>query len=356
MRAWRALALVWVLALWSAPAAAIGINAGSDSPAARNDRFASGYVFSSGTLTGPLAPNTNASFIGSGYDWSGVGWNSGSGVHSYALITPRQMVIANHYAPLNLNQPNPQFVSNGGQLTTVSIQSQPGTHPYPIGSGGGSYASDLATAQLSNPISQSAGLTTYSILFQGYNPNTYVGYNLLSYGQTAAIGWNTIAAVGTGTELFDGFGPKYTPDPAYYMEFLYDTTTPDRTTLQSGDSGSPSFMVTGSPGVMYLAGAHYLTTDTGPPNYTPVSGYDTFLPLSLPMLDGDTSPTGYLPSVVTPTTARWISASSSTWGSSGNWSSGRRAQRRAQQRAGNHVRLGAVRRVGRFTTLHHAQR
>ena len=67
MQAWRQFALVWILALWSAPAVAITIN---DSTAARNDRFASGYP------NGPLVPNTDPSFIGLGYDWSGVGWNA----------------------------------------------------------------------------------------------------------------------------------------------------------------------------------------------------------------------------------------------------------------------------------------
>ncbi len=100
MRAWRALALVWIWAPWSVPAAAITINAGSDSPATRDDRFTSGYLFSSGTLTGPLAPNTNAAFIGSGYDWSGVGWATINGLSSYALITPRQILISNHQDPL----------------------------------------------------------------------------------------------------------------------------------------------------------------------------------------------------------------------------------------------------------------
>ena len=89
----------------------------------------------------------------------------------------------------------------------------------------------MATAQFSSPIPQSAGITTYSILFQGYNPSTYAGYNLLNYGQTAAIGWNKIC-VGQYGHCFSWDSP-YSPDPAYYMNYLYDTTTPDRTTLAS---------------------------------------------------------------------------------------------------------------------------
>src|SRR5271167_1457413 len=80
----------WILALWSASAAAISIN---DFTAARNNRFDAGYN------TGPLVANTDPSFIGLGYDWSGVGWDTASGKQSFALITPRQMLIANHYQP-----------------------------------------------------------------------------------------------------------------------------------------------------------------------------------------------------------------------------------------------------------------
>ena len=75
---------------------------------------------------------------------------------------------------------------------------------------------------------------------------------------------------------------------------------------------------------MYLAGAVY----AGNVGY---NDQDTFLPLSLPALDAYTAPSGYLPSVVTPTTARWttagsgtgeISAGSGAWGSGSNWFGG----------------------------------
>src|SRR5689334_12037409 len=77
MRAWRQFALVSILALCAAPAAAIDIN---DETIARNDRFATGG--------GSLAANTDPSFIGLGYDWSGVGWTQGNQNISFALVTP----------------------------------------------------------------------------------------------------------------------------------------------------------------------------------------------------------------------------------------------------------------------------
>jgi fibronectin-binding autotransporter adhesin len=299
---WRKLrirfAIVCIAALWSARTGAIEIN---DFTAARNSRFASGYA------DGPLVANTDPSYIGLGYDWSGVGWAQSNINDGFALITPRQMLISNGNPP-GVGQ-HVEFASASGQMTAVTVQSQPGTHA--------GIPPDMATAQFSSPIPQSAGISTYSILFQGYNPVSYQGYNLLTYGlqntyQTPAIGWNQINGVDTLDNY--GFDPPFTPDSAYYTNYLYDATTPDRAQVAGGDSGSPSFIATGSPGAMYLSGGHYLTV----PGYT---GIDTFLPLSLPALIGDTAPAGYLPSVVTPTTARWTGALSNTWSAnaSGNW-------------------------------------
>ncbi len=297
MQVARQFAFVGLSLLWSMPALAIGIN---DYLAARNDRFASGY---SG---GPLVANTDPSFIGLGYDWSGVGWLQTDGNLSNALLTPRQVLIANHNSPGVSG--TLQFASASGQVTSVTVQTQPGTH-----STSSTYAPDMATAEFSSLIPQNAGIAITPILFQGYNPSTYANYDLLIYGGAAQIGWNQIASVATGSSY--NWGPPFTPDSAYYMAFNFNYTTPDGAQTQGGDSGSPAYIVTGSPGVMYLTGAAYLISTAG----TASSGADTFLPMSLPTLDGYTSPSGYLPSVVTPTTARWTGASSNTWGTSGNW-------------------------------------
>src|SRR5262245_25036627 len=56
---------------------------------ARYDRFASGY---------PAAPvpNTSASFIGSPYDLSGIGWETANPTFSVALVSPRHFIGAAH--------------------------------------------------------------------------------------------------------------------------------------------------------------------------------------------------------------------------------------------------------------------
>ena len=125
MKAWRQFATVWILVLWSAPAPAIGIN---DFTAARNDRFASGYS------NGPLVANTDPSFIGTGYDWSGVGWDARM-VFRGAVLRPDHAAANADCQPLSgrASATPIQFVSATGQVTTVTVQSATGIAFRPSG-------------------------------------------------------------------------------------------------------------------------------------------------------------------------------------------------------------------------------
>ncbi len=97
------------------------------------------------------------------------------------------------------------------------------------------------------------------------------------------------------------------------MYLAYNTSTPNQAIVQSGDSGSPTFLVYG--GQLYLAGAHYLL-DPGQ------GSLDTFTSLSLPTLDSYMGPSGYLPYVVTPVTAQWTGSGpgAGSWANSTSWS------------------------------------
>jgi len=73
----RFAACIWLIAVaLIARAPGLTINGYSN---ARDDRFASGY---------PNAPvaNSSSTFIGAGYNWSGVGWLSTNDTHSFALL------------------------------------------------------------------------------------------------------------------------------------------------------------------------------------------------------------------------------------------------------------------------------
>ena len=129
------------------------------------------------------------------------------------------------------------------------------------------------------------------------------------------IGSNTIASV--GQLLLSSANGVFGGDSSEYVYYAYNPPlSPNQAMVQGGDSGSPSFITLPSePGQLYLAGADYVS-------FNPGTG-DTFTSLSLPTLDSDMEPSGFLPCVFTPVTAIWIgSGSSGTWASGGNWSTG----------------------------------
>jgi len=261
---------------------------------ARHNRFSSGYP------SAPIA-NTDPTFIGLGYDWSGVGWNAADPNQSFALLGPRFFLYARHYSPgvgATL-----QFTPSDGEINSYTVQALSGA----LISG-----SDLAVGKFTAPIPETDNIHPYSILFLGYDTSITSPYhasnytNLLLYGWTARIGWNQLTNI---------LPPNYfSGDQGYYFDYPFDTTTPDRAKLVGGDSGSPTFIVTGTPGEMYLAGDHYAVYQDG------TGGIDSFLALELPQISGYMAQWGYLPYVVTPVTAIWTSSGSSSWGIGSNWS------------------------------------
>ena len=70
-----------------------------------NDRFSSGFP------TAPIA-NTDASFIGLPYDWSGVGWSATDGTKGFGFISPQHYLVARHYGGASTIR----FVSPDGTL------------------------------------------------------------------------------------------------------------------------------------------------------------------------------------------------------------------------------------------------
>jgi fibronectin-binding autotransporter adhesin len=266
----------------------------NDASTTRNSRFASGYP-------GSPVLNTDPNFIGAGYDWSGIGWVADYPIQSFALLGPRHFLMENHYQPslgAHLN-----FVGTDGQLHSYTVGQLLGTHS--------GYPPDMAIGVLASPVPSGDNVHPYSILFTGYTPDNYIGSNILMYGKSAAIGWNSIADAG---QLGTHWPYPYGPDTAQYANYLYDPLTPDRAIVESGDSGSPSFIVTSPSNPLYLNGGHYLLYANN------AGAVDTDVPLSLGIISGWMAQTGYLPYVVTPITARWTGTGSGNWNTAGNWS------------------------------------
>jgi autotransporter-associated beta strand protein len=262
------------------------------------DRFSSGYP------SAPIA-NTNSSFIGLGYDWSGVGWSATNDTQSFALLGSQFILCANHYAPAVGNTIN--FTTGDGIVHGYTVASLANNSSGRLISG-----SDLDIAVLSSPVS--SNITSYPILFLGYNTSGgspyYSAYsNLLLYGWTARIGTNSI-------ESYNNGGIRQLPDDSgYYIYYSFGSTTAGRATVVSGDSGSPTFVVA-STGQLCLVGDHYAVYNDGS------GGVDSFLALELSDISSYMAKYGYLPSVLTPPTTTWKSSLSTDWGNSGNWSGG----------------------------------
>lgn len=214
-------------AIWSGHPDAAHALAVTGYSAPANDRFSSGY--SSGTI-GTLVSNTSSSFVGLGYDWSGVGWNASDLVESFGMISPRHYLFAEH----NVRPAWIQFYGTGGELysdNTNAHNTGRNTGCGPVVSG---FNPDISLGTLSASIPTSAQITYYPILdlvtdltgTSSYSSN-YANLPLLIYGMTGRIASNTAANASIAV---------------YYINSgLTLISGTNVSALEIGDSGSPVF-------------------------------------------------------------------------------------------------------------------
>jgi hypothetical protein len=230
---------------------------------ALHDRFSSGYP------TAPV-PNTSASFIGAAYDWSGVGWNSANPEQSFAMISDRYFVYAEHFAP----GPTISFLTSSHTVFTANVSST----LFQATSSTLGLPGDLAVGMLSEPLDASLGIASYPI-FSLPSFSAYTGLEMLVYGHGATNG----SSPRIGTNIIDGIVPFDlfgTTAPDAEMIGFSDSGTPiGEAFLIAGDSGSPSFVAIN--GQLALVGTHTATDFVGG---IPTS-FDSFVPDYLASLD-----------------------------------------------------------------------
>ncbi|MBS0630887.1 MAG: PEP-CTERM sorting domain-containing protein [Verrucomicrobia bacterium] len=243
-----------------------------------NNRFSSGFP-------GTPVENTSPSFIGAGYDFSGVGWQTGSSDFAVTMISPQNFITARHVAPANGSSVS--FLNDDGVLKNYTVAST-STITY-NGPGG---PSDLIVGTLTSPISAADHIASYSILYLGtpltsLNLNGYTQLSLLSYGKTGRVGTNTIDGFANG-DLYPLNNPDGVTDSLYFYTD-YDSTA-GQSQAETGDSGSPTFATIG--GQLTLVGVHSsVGTINGNPN--PLT-FDNFLawPSILQQIAGITGNSG----------------------------------------------------------------
>lgn len=185
-----------------------------------NDRFQGGY---------PGAPvlNTNLSFVGSGYDWSGVGWASTDATKSFGFLSPLHYLVARHYggsATINI-------FGGDGQLHSVTQSSVTDTGHGVVFSG--QTVGDLSLGKLASPVSASWDMARYAVLDLNSTSSintTYNGQPLLVYGRGGNGTQSTrVGAAAVSSTVLSGANS-------------YITTNRTNVQLETGDSGSPTFI------------------------------------------------------------------------------------------------------------------
>jgi len=242
-----------------------------------HDRFSSGYP------TTPV-PNASVNFIGKDFDWSGVGWDASNSARSVTLINSSHFVGAYHFSPsigATINFFDPATATILSRTVTSYIDL---TDPFDDGI---TQRTDLRVGVLSAPLPPS--IATYPILTLN-TLGDYVNLDILTYGQSARIGTNTIdgfASInmynGNGTPLdasddFVQLPSAESPVVAdgFILTFDQDMSTGE-SVAQFGDSGSPTFVPWG--GGLALVSIHSAVGG--------LTTIDTFIPAYLDQFDSN---------------------------------------------------------------------
>ncbi|HEV7298259.1 MAG TPA: trypsin-like serine protease [Tepidisphaeraceae bacterium] len=199
---------------------------------ARHDRFAN-----------------SPSFIGAGYDFSGVGHAGGSWA---TMISPSYFLTAAHASPAVNSTATFDADNVPGGTVSYTVASAV-TLKNPDGSN-----SDLRLGRLTTPLNPLHNIATYAIPLLGDN-SAYIGRSQFVYGRGNAgdtsdrVGRNTIDEIipPNPNDNFDVGGVEGYATISYYD----DGSGIDETFLQGGDSGAPNFIDVG--GQLTLVGINW---------------------------------------------------------------------------------------------------
>jgi hypothetical protein len=223
---------------------------------AQFDRFSSGYS------TSPV-PNASPSFIGAGFDFSGVGWNAANPLQSFTLINDRYFMGAAHFMP-SAGSTIKFFSTAQNAVVSYTVDSYTfrAAAVSPITGESG----DLAIGRLTTTVNPADQLAAYPILnLQSFSP--YVGLPLLVYGHGNGVSTNSPRI---GTNTLDGFIAVdlngNTVDDSLDYAYSSSVSPTGEAAIQSQDSGGPTFAAWY--GQLALVGTHSATGTLGSTPYS----------------------------------------------------------------------------------------
>lgn len=206
----------------------------------------------------------------------GIGWpeqSTGEWHRQMAMISPVHFVYANHYTVSNTWRLSFELADgtllNRQILSTQTVKNAKGED------------TDLLLGTLQEPVSQAAtGIAPFPVANLGADAN-YLGLRSWVFGKVAIAGRGTFS--GFGTLSADGFSHNR----FIYFDYKNASGAADDCYFESGDSGSPTFIVeNGQPA---LVGTHSYEDSIAAGHRS----YDTFIPDQLPQLDALMEGQGY---------------------------------------------------------------
>ena len=256
-----------------------------------NDRFSSGFS------SAPV-PTLSGSFLGSGVDFSGVGWGSAVYTVAFGLISPRNYIGAVHY-PGDITF---KFLGGDGALHTYTEKTRTMTN-YGVVFGGDTYG-DLSVGTLTAPIPAADRVQAMPVLDMA----NYTGAPVWMYGNGSngpRLAATTISSVVTSG--------------SYYSYFKTPTTD---STLEGGDSGSPTFIPWTDP-----TGVKQLTIIGNNSGVDPSYNWLNFIsrPETVTAINNVLVPDGYALRWVADPTATWLGGHGAGGDQAGtplNWTNG----------------------------------
>ena len=254
---------VTVAAGWLVVAAGAGAVQIRGYDAARHDRF-TGF---------PAAPVENAGFLHVAARFRGVGWWANGVNRQFALVSPRHFVCATHYMPTVGSKV--RFAGAGGVVVEGTVAEVAGV----AGDGGGG-ASDLALGRLAEGIDGGTGIVPFAWLNLGAE-DAYRDASLMVFG------WPARAGVGRLAGFADLSEPGTNTTRALRFDYREAAGGPDDAMLETGDSGSPTFVMAG--GEPALVGVHSSVATEGETQ----ANYDAFIPHYIAGLDQMLEPHGH---------------------------------------------------------------
>jgi len=232
--------------------------------ASRHDRFSSGY---------PSNPQPNTNFWLAAHDFSGVGWDASNADRSVTLVSPRHFLAADHFRPAI--GATLFFLNRHDVLQSNTVAA------YHTTTNDAGEATDVVLGELSDSSLADNEVSYYAIA--AYETEAeYAGLPVIMYGKSARAGAGTI----------DGFtdvsvsGEKNTTR-CFEVNYNKLSGDGDDAHVESGDSGSPSFLLVSNR--LALVGVHSGIQDAP----TACTTYDGFVPHYLNQLNAATREGGY---------------------------------------------------------------